>query len=90
MSERKPVTVNAPEIERPAPKGAAYVKGTHASRVRSEHDERRTELLARDEILAGEIQRRQDERDDINEALRLLSDPGTANAKVVAIRQAGE
>ena len=69
-------------------KPASYVKGSHTARVRSEHDERRTELLARDEILAGEIQRREDERHDIGEALRLMSDPGEAN--IVPLRQAGE
>jgi hypothetical protein len=73
------------EIERP--RKAAYVAGTHTNRVKAEHEERRTELLARDEILAGEIERRQAEREDIGEALRLMSDPGT---NVVPLRQAGE
>ncbi len=58
-------------------KAATYVKGSHAAGVRADHDERRTALLARDEVLDGEIRRRQEERDDINEALRLLSDPGS-------------
>lgn len=58
---------------------AAYVKGSHTASIRVDHDERRTALLARDEVLDGEIRRRQEERDDINEALRLLSDPGASN-----------
>ena len=61
-----------------------YVAGSHAARVRAEHDERRTELLARDEILAGEIERREAERHDITEALRLMSDPGEAGANIVS------
>lgn len=72
-------------VTKPA-KPAAYVKGSHAARVRAEHDERRTELLARDEILAGEIERREAERHDINEALRLMSEPApAAHANVVSI-----
>lgn len=72
-------------------KPATYVKGSHTAGVKADHDERRVAMLARDEVLAGEIQRRQDERDDINEALRLLSDPGEArNPNIVPLRQAGE
>lgn len=70
----KPIEITAPVVK-PA-KAIAYVKGSHTASVRVDHDERRTALLARDEVLAGEIQRRQGERDDINEALRLLSHPG--------------
>lgn len=66
----------------------AYVKGSHTASVIVDHEERRTALLARDEVLDGEIRRRQEERDDINEALRLLSHPGEP-ANVVTLR-AGE
>jgi hypothetical protein len=71
-------------------KAETYVNGSHAARVRAEHDERRTALLARDEVLAGEIQRREEERHDIGEALRLMSDPGAPAKVVVPLRQAGE
>lgn len=86
-------TAKTTEVTTPATKPskpASYVKGSHTARVRSEHDERRTELLARDEILAGEIERRHAEREDIGEALRLMSDPGDAKANIVPLRQAGE
>ena len=63
----------------------AYVKGSHTASVVVDHEERRTALLARDEVLDGEIRRRQEERDDINEALRLLSHPGEP-ANVVTLR----
>lgn len=77
------MTIKAKTVEAavPAPrqtKAATYVAGSHAARVRAEHDERRTELLARDEILAGEIERREAERHDINEALQLMSQPISA------------
>ena len=61
-------------------KAASYVAGSHAARVRTEHNERRTELLARDEILAGEIERREQERHDISEALALMSEPAPTSA----------
>ena len=73
-------------ITKPA-KAPVYVKGSHTAAVRVDHDERRTALLARDEVLDGEIRRRQEERDDINEALRLLSDPG---ANVVHLTSAAQ
>ena len=85
MTATKPAEMHAA----PKPKPASYVKGSHTASVRADHDERRTALLARDEVLAGEIERRQDERHDISEALRLMSDPGEA-ANVVPLRAAGE
>lgn len=73
-------------------KSTTYVKGSHTASVRADHDERRTALLARDEVLDGEIRRRQEERDDINEALRLTSEPAqvAAYANVVSINSAAE
>ena len=56
-------------------KAQTYVPGSHSARIRTEHDERRTELLARDEVLAAEISIRETERHDISEALRLTSEP---------------
>ena len=82
----KPVDTAAPIAK---PKPSSYVKGSHTARVRTEHDERRTELLARDEILAGEIQRREDERHDIGEALRLMSDHGMPS-NIVPITSAAQ
>lgn len=80
------------EAAQPKTKPATYVKGSHAAGVRADHDERRTALLARDEVLDGEIRRRQEERDDINEALRLMSEPApaAAHANVVSINSAAE
>lgn len=80
MTAAKSEVVTTPEPAR----AAAYVKGSHSARVRAEHDERRTELLARDEVLAAEIEVRQNERHDINEALGLMSAP----APVVALKAA--
>lgn len=77
------------EIERPR-KAATYVAGSHTARVHAEHEERRTELLARDEILAGEIERREAERHDIGEALRLMSDPGVSVKNVLPFEAAAE
>lgn len=70
----KPKT-ETPEAGPTASRG--YVAGSHTALVRAEHDKRRVELLARDEVLSHEIEARQAERDDINEALRLLSEPAS-------------
>lgn len=80
---------DAQATPKPVAKSDTYVAGSHAARVRAEHDERRTALLARDEILAGEIERRETERHDISEALALMSEPATL-ANVVPLKVAGE
>ncbi len=54
-------------------KTEAYAPGSHTASIRALHDARRTELLARDEVLAAEIEALQTERHDISEALRLMS-----------------
>ncbi|MFC3706063.1 hypothetical protein ACFOOL_15020 [Devosia honganensis] len=66
-----------------ATKAETYSPGAHTGAVRALHDARRTELLARDEVLASEIAAAQAERDDINEALRLMSPP--VEAEIVAM-----
>lgn len=74
-----------PKIEKPKaaqPASRGYVAGSHAALVRAEHDKRRVELLARDEVLSHEIDAKQAERDDINEALRLLSEPASNVVKM--------
>lgn len=58
-----------------AAKTETYSPGSHTGAVRALHDARRTELLARDEILSAEIDAAQAERADISEALRLMSQP---------------
>ncbi|WP_375597595.1 hypothetical protein [Devosia sp. Naph2] len=68
-----------------ASKTETYSPGAHTGAVRALHDARRTELLARDEILASEIAAAQAERDDINEALKLMSGPA---ANVVDLKAA--
>jgi hypothetical protein len=68
-----------------AAKTETYAPGSHTGAVRALHDARRTELLARDEILSAEIEAAQAERDDISEALRLMSQPGEV---VVALKAA--
>lgn len=65
-------------------KAATYVPGSHSARIRTEHDERRTELLARDEVLAAEIAIRETERHDISEVLRLTSEPAAQQGANVA------
>lgn len=70
-----------------AAKTETYAPGSHTGAVRALHDARRTELLARDEILSSEIEAAQAERDDISEALRLMSQPGET---VVALQKAAE
>ena len=65
------------------PKTQTYVPGSHTSRVRAEHDARRVELLARDDVLASNIAALQAERDDIHEALQIMSSPA---ANVVELR----
>lgn len=62
-----------------------YVKGSHAARVRSEHDERRTELLALRDVLEGQRCALVDQIEDIGAALMLLSDPG-AKPSVVSLK----
>ncbi len=69
-----------------ASKTAMYSPGAHTGAVRALHDAQRTELLARDEILAAEIAAAQAERDDISEALLLMSKP----ADVVPLKSAAE
>ena len=54
---------------------AGYAPGGHSAAVRAQHDELRIALLARDEVLAAEIEARQRERDDISEALAMCSEP---------------
>lgn len=66
-----------------ATKVETYSPGSHTGAVRALHDQRRTELLARDEVLASEIAAAQAERDDINDALMLMSPP--VEAAVVAV-----
>ncbi len=91
MTARKPAAEAQDAVNR-APRvspAQTYVAGSHAARVRAEHDARRTELLARDEILAAEIETREAERHDINEALRLMSHPGDVE-NVVPLRGAAE
>lgn len=68
-----------------AAKTEAYSPGSHTGAVRALHDLRRTELLARDDVLASEIAAAQAERDDISEALRLMSQPAET---VVALKAA--
>ncbi len=70
-----------------AAKTETYAPGSHTGAVRALHDARRTELLARDEILSAEIDAAQAERDDINQALQLMSQPGEV---VVALKKAAE
>lgn len=74
------------EVSAPrAGRAAAYVAGSHTAGILAEHDAKRTELLARDEVLAAEIDVRQNERHDINDALGLMSQPGVATTNVVAM-----
>lgn len=82
---RKPATEAAEAPPRPS-RPRTYVAGAHTASIKAEHDQRRTELLARDEVLAAEIEAREAERHDISEALRLMSDPGPAK-NVEPIRQ---
>lgn len=70
-----------------AAKTETYAPGSHTGAVRALHDQRRTELLARDEVLASEIAGAQAERDDISEALRLMSQPAET---IVALQKAAE
>lgn len=65
-----------------AAKTETYSPGSHTGAVRALHDQRRTELLARDEVLSAEIDAAQAERDDISEALRLMSKPAEVVAAV--------
>lgn len=58
-----------------ASKTETYAPGSHTNSIRALHDARRTELLARDEVLAAEIEALETERHDINEALKLMSGP---------------
>lgn len=76
-TEPKAITAKAP----------SYVKGSHAARVRSEHDERRTELLALRDVLDAQRVALVDQIEDIGAALMLLSDPGS---NVVPIKAAAE
>lgn len=68
-------------------KAETYAPGSHTSSIRALHDARRTELLARDEILSAEISALEAERHDINEALKLMSSPAET---VVALKSAAE
>lgn len=72
----KAKTVEAAPVpaQRPA-KAAGYVKGSHAARVRSEHDERRVELLSLRDVLSAQRDGLNDQIDDIANALMLLSEP---------------
>ncbi len=70
-----------------ANKPNAYAPGSHTSSVRAHHDALRTEMLSRDEVLAAEIAALQAERDDISEAMLLLSNPA---ANVVDLKRAAE
>ena len=67
-----------------------YVVGNHAARVRQEHDQRRTELLALRDVLTGERDALSAQIDDIGTALTLLSEPApiAAHANVVSIGNA--
>lgn len=80
MTVQKPLPANPPKLSikdipdhRPA-KGPSYVKGSHAARVRAEQDERRVELLALHDVLSAQRDGLNDQLEDINEALRLLSE----------------
>lgn len=79
----------------PAPKpvkAQTYVKGSHAARVRAEHDERRTDLLALRDVLCAQRDALNDQIEDIGNALTLLSEPApaAAHANVVSINSAAE
>lgn len=65
-----------------ATKANTYAPGSHTAAIRAQHDAARTELLARDEVLAAEIEALTNGRHDINEALGLMSVP---KASVVAM-----
>jgi hypothetical protein len=66
-------------------KAHTYAPGSHTSSIRALHDARRTELLARDEVLAAEIEALTAERHDINAALQIMSSPAETEA---ALREA--
>lgn len=89
MASRKPTPINQTAGEQIAAprqtKAATYVAGSHSARVRAEHDERRTELLALRDVLEGQRSALVDQIEDIGEALMLLSDPGT---NVVSLKAA--
>lgn len=89
MTQRPPrkAATDTPDAPPRPSRNRTYVAGSHTASIKAEHDQRRTELLARDEVLASEIKTREDERHDISEALRLMSDPGPAKANVEPIRQ---
>jgi hypothetical protein len=70
-----------------ASKNETYAPGSHTNSIRALHDARRTELLARDEVLSAEIEALQAERHDINEALQLMSQPAS---NVVDLARAAE
>lgn len=79
----------------PTPKHTAapsYVAGSHAARVRQEHDVRRTELLALRDVLEAQRIAIVDQIEDIGTALMLLSEPApvAAHANVVSISSAAE
>ncbi len=54
-----------------------YAPGSHTNSIRALHDARRTELLARDEVLAAEISALEAERHDISDALSIMSSPAS-------------
>lgn len=62
----------------------SYVKGSHAARVRTEHDERRTELLSLRDVLTGQRDALSEQIEDIGDALTLLSEPAAALSIVKA------
>lgn len=75
----------------PAPKpvkAAGYVPGSHAVRVRTEHDERRVELLSLRDVLEAQRDALDVQISDIGDALSLLSllsSPGETHANIVAM-----
>lgn len=70
-----------------SPKAPSYVKGSHAARVRTEHDAQRVELLALHDVLSAQRDGLSDQIEDIVDALQLLSAPAT---NVVALNAAAE
>ena len=85
MTTKAQNTIETPAAVARTAKAAGYVKGSHAARVRSEHDERRVELLSLRDVLSAQRDGLNDQIDDIANALMLLSEPSAFANNVVAM-----
>jgi hypothetical protein len=85
MTTKAQTTIETPAAAARTAKASGYVKGSHAARVRSEHDERRVELLSLRDVLSAQRDGLNDQIDDIANALMLLSEPSEFASNIVAM-----